>query len=203
MQQSSSLKESFINFSESKQSSLKMLKTQEIINSLVDDWCSLSTIVLSTWWRWDQIRVFCLIDSSCWCWSWYSLIGSGLSSGQSQWHVSALETRDVFAEDYSTEETAWLEDCFILWSLTLLSMCLRWISLPGIIVQCSGINQSVSDISIVNQATLLRILKTLKTLLGHLKTLIKLCRLEHSAIAFKASLICVPTKYVLHSIETI
>ena len=33
MQQSSSLKESFINFSESKQSSLKMLKTQEIINS--------------------------------------------------------------------------------------------------------------------------------------------------------------------------
>ena len=65
MQQSSSLKESFINFSESKQSSLKMLKTQEIINSLVDDWCSLSTIVLSTWWRWDQIRVFCLIDSSC------------------------------------------------------------------------------------------------------------------------------------------
>ena len=88
MQQSSSLKESFINFSESKQSSLKMLKTQEIINSLVDDWCSLSTIVLSTWWRWDQIRVFCLIDSSCWCWSWSSLIGSGLSSGQSQWHVS-------------------------------------------------------------------------------------------------------------------
>ena len=177
MQQSSSLKESFINFSESKQSSLKMLKTQEIINSLVGDWCSLSTIVLSTWWRWDQTREFCLIDSS---WSWYSLIGSGLSSGQSQWHVSALETREVFAEDYSTEETAWLEDCFILWSLTLLSMCLRWISLPSIIVQCSGIN-SQSDISIVNQATLLRILKTLKTLLGHLKTLKKfagLCTLQ-------------------------
>ena len=112
-----------------------------------------------------------LFDRLILCWSWYSLIGSGLSSGQSQWHVSALETREVFAEDYFTEETAWLEDCFILWSLTLLSMCLRLISLPGIIVQCSGIS-SQSDISIVNQATFLRILKTLKTLLGHLKTLI-------------------------------
>ena len=41
--------------------------------------------------------------------------------------------------------------------------------------------QPVSDISIVNQATFLRILKTLKTLLGHLKTLINfagLCTLQ-------------------------